>query len=71
MPVRRDAARPEPAAALGPRRGWAARIRLWIAAATERDALARLDARLLRDIGVTREAAHREAARPFWDIDRP
>lgn len=32
----------------------------------QRRALARLDARLLRDIGVSVEQAEREAAKPFW-----
>lgn len=34
--------------------------------ARQRRALAHLDRRLLRDIGVTPEQAEREAARPFW-----
>ena len=33
----------------------------------ERRALLRLDDHLLRDIGLTRETALREAARPVWD----
>lgn len=32
----------------------------------QRRALAQLDDRLLRDIGVSREQAARESARPFW-----
>jgi uncharacterized protein YjiS (DUF1127 family) len=32
----------------------------------QRRALARLDARLLRDIGVSPEQARRETAKPFW-----
>lgn len=43
-----------------------------LAAATalyrQRRALARLDTRALRDIGVTTGAAHVEAARPVWDM---
>ena len=34
----------------------------------QRRALARLDARALRDIGVTTGAARAEAARPVWDM---
>ncbi|QYX56123.1 DUF1127 domain-containing protein [Roseovarius sp. SCSIO 43702] len=34
----------------------------------ERRALARLSDRALRDIGISRDAALREARRPFWDI---
>lgn len=42
------------------------------AVARERRALAALNDRELRDIGVTRDAAAREAARPYWDTpDRP
>ena len=33
----------------------------------QRRDLADLDEHLLRDIGVTREQATREASRPFWD----
>ncbi len=32
----------------------------------QRRALRQLDDRLLDDIGITREAAEREAAKPFW-----
>lgn len=32
----------------------------------QRRALARLDDRLLRDIGIDREQARREVAKPFW-----
>lgn len=71
MPPRPAAARPEagslrPAAA--PARGLLRRIRLWIRVAGERRALAELDARALRDIGLSREDARREIARPFWDL---
>ncbi|MDE9451193.1 DUF1127 domain-containing protein [Aliiroseovarius sp. Z3] len=34
----------------------------------ERRALANLDATLLKDIGLTPDAAYREANRPVWDI---
>jgi uncharacterized protein YjiS (DUF1127 family) len=44
-----------------------ARLGLWTAVARERRALARLDARLLRDIGLHAGEAAREADRPFWD----
>jgi uncharacterized protein YjiS (DUF1127 family) len=39
---------------------------LWIARSRQRHALAELDDRLFRDIGVSREAARHEAAKPFW-----
>jgi uncharacterized protein YjiS (DUF1127 family) len=62
------------------RRGWAvwlsitqsnltATIRLWIARSRERRHLAELagwDDYVLKDIGVSRQDALREAARPFW-----
>ena len=32
----------------------------------QRRALARLDARLLRDVGISPEQAQAEAAKPFW-----
>ncbi len=41
--------------------------RAWRAHVTRRE-LARLDAHLLRDIGVDRLDARREAERPFWDL---
>lgn len=47
-----------------------ARMLAWIGAAMERRAgraqLAVLDARMLRDIGVTREEAFAESRKPFW-----
>lgn len=57
----------------GPARaGWFARARrrilLWIEVTNGRRLLARLDDRQLRDIGIDRETAQREARRPFWDI---
>ena len=44
-------------------------VRLWIARSEQRRALGELaeqDERILRDIGVSREAARGEAAKPFW-----
>jgi uncharacterized protein YjiS (DUF1127 family) len=43
--------------------------KLWAAALVrrERDRLSRLDDHLLRDIGLDRDAARREASRPLWD----
>jgi len=50
------------------RRGVA--LHAWIAAAAERQrtrrALAALDDRALRDVGLTRAQADAEARRPFW-----
>ncbi|MFU8863526.1 MAG: DUF1127 domain-containing protein [Rhodobacterales bacterium] len=34
----------------------------------QRQALARLDASALDDIGITQEQAHIEACRPIWDV---
>lgn len=39
----------------------------WLTRRRERLALAELDDRLLRDIGIDRQSALREAGRPFWD----
>ena len=41
-------------------------ISLWTARARQRRALARLDARLLADVGLTPGGAARECAKPFW-----
>lgn len=38
----------------------------WIDRARERRALAKLDCRMLADIGVTRADAETEADKPFW-----
>jgi uncharacterized protein YjiS (DUF1127 family) len=49
---------------------WGARFWRWCARCSERarqrDALSELDDRLLEDIGVTRQQANAEAAKPFW-----
>lgn len=42
------------------------RLRLWCRRARGRRKLLQLDARLLRDIGVTADEARYEAAKPFW-----
>ena len=44
--------------------GWLQRL---VSLPRQRRALARLDARLLKDIGVTRAQTEAEAARPLWD----
>jgi uncharacterized protein YjiS (DUF1127 family) len=41
-------------------------IALWGRRIAQRRALAELDGRGLRDIGITRTDAMREAAKPFW-----
>jgi uncharacterized protein YjiS (DUF1127 family) len=43
-----------------------ARLGLLCQRASQRRALARLNDRLLRDIGLTREEADAEARKPFW-----
>ena len=45
---------------------WSGVIRMWFQRSHQRRALAELDDRMLRDIGVTRSQAQREAAKPFW-----
>ncbi|MEO0679707.1 MAG: DUF1127 domain-containing protein [Pseudomonadota bacterium] len=52
----------------GARTGWPGLLARWAAARRERSALARLDARMLDDVGLSEETARREAARPFWDL---
>jgi uncharacterized protein YjiS (DUF1127 family) len=47
-------------------RGAAALLRLWGRRIAQRNALATLGERDLRDIGTTRIDAMREAAKPFW-----
>ncbi len=44
----------------------AGRLRAWLVKARSRRQLAALDDRLLRDIGVTPDAARREIEKPFW-----
>jgi uncharacterized protein YjiS (DUF1127 family) len=41
-------------------------IRAWRLRAATRRELSRLDDRLLKDIGITRAQAYREAVKPFW-----
>ena len=44
-----------------------AKFNRWRSLASQRRALARLDDEALKDIGVSRADATREAKRPFWD----
>ena len=47
-------------------------VTFWLTRRRERLVLAELDDRLLRDIGIDRLTALREAERPFWDgAERP
>ena len=49
--------------------GWprvAAVLRLWWHRNRQRRRLLELEDRLLEDIGISRDAARREAAKPFW-----
>jgi uncharacterized protein YjiS (DUF1127 family) len=41
-------------------------IVLWRERAQQRQGLASLDARLLRDIGISRSEAEHECKKPFW-----
>ena len=41
-------------------------VRRWLARRRQLRALAKLDDRLLADVGIAREAAQREIARTFW-----
>ncbi len=42
------------------------RLMLWQSRAAERTALAELDERLLRDMGLSRRDVERESRKPFW-----
>ncbi len=44
----------------------AARLALWHARSVGRQVLAVLEPRMLRDVGLDRATAAREAAKPFW-----
>jgi len=44
------------------------RVQLALAARTQRKALARLDARLLDDLGLNAAEVAQEVARPVWDV---
>lgn len=44
------------------------RVRLALAARAQRQALARLDARLLQDLGLDPARVAQECARPAWDV---
>lgn len=50
------------------RAGFIARLRMALEARSQRRALARFDARMLRDIGVSRAQAEAEVNRPLWDV---
>lgn len=45
---------------------WQRTIVRWMARSRQRQALADLDDHFLDDIGITRSAATREIAKPFW-----
>jgi len=45
---------------------WIRIVGVWMERSRQRHALAQLDDRALKDIGVTRAQATREAAKPFW-----
>ena len=49
---------------------WGDVIRVWFERSRQRRALAELDIRMLRDIGVTSAQATREAAKPFWSVSK-
>ena len=51
---------------LPPVRRFSAMIRKWRSHARSRRELLALDDRMLKDIGITRIDAQREAAKPFW-----
>ncbi|ETX14745.1 hypothetical protein OCH239_20490 [Roseivivax halodurans JCM 10272] len=50
------------------RRSLLSRFRAYTAMRRQRTALGDLDDHALRDIGLSRAEARREARRPFWDV---
>lgn len=42
------------------------KVKFWVSRSQQRKQLARLDARMLADIGITAEQAKVEVAQPFW-----
>lgn len=50
-----------------PARPLLSRLLAWMALGRQRRRLALLDAHMLDDIGLTRDEARAEAARPVWD----
>lgn len=65
LPARPAAVRPRAGLREGLAR-YAAQLRWVVARQRQRHALARLDARLLRDVGLSVEQARAEAAKPPW-----
>jgi uncharacterized protein YjiS (DUF1127 family) len=53
-----------------PRPSWGAWLLGLLGCGRSRRRLAELDDRMLRDVGLTREEAGREAGRPVWDVPR-
>jgi uncharacterized protein YjiS (DUF1127 family) len=51
-----------------PARAFSLPLALWMSLSRNRKRLAKLDAHMLRDIGLTPELAKEEADRPFWDV---
>ena len=47
-------------------RRWVGLVRRWRERSRQRQQLARLDRRMLRDIGITPDEAERECNKPFW-----
>lgn len=45
-----------------------ANVSCWLTVARQRRHLMKLDDRLLKDVGISRADAEREAARKFWDL---
>ncbi|MFT6579701.1 MAG: hypothetical protein ACJAU6_000118 [Alphaproteobacteria bacterium] len=46
--------------------GWTYLVQLWCERRRQRRALARLDDRLLRDIGISKRRAKEESEKTFW-----
>jgi uncharacterized protein YjiS (DUF1127 family) len=51
--------------------GWMGFLRRILRTVESRHDLVEMDARMLKDIGLTRSEAHREASRAPWDVTSP
>lgn len=51
---------------INPSRRLTKTFKFWIERSRQRKQLAKLDSRMLKDIGITRAEANAELAKPFW-----
>jgi len=68
MTLRIPASRPVAFYLASQLRGATRTVHAWRTQARQRPALARLDGRLLQDVGITHAARNREITKPFWQV---